>query len=174
MSKDPSEEPKAHNSHHGHGCSDHATFRECCLEAMKVSKLRVTKPRLAVIECLERTDIPLSPKSIFEAVKASDEGCEIDQVSVYRILEALNQLGLIHQIFPSGDYLKCHSIHTADSSHVMLNCLACGKADELPLHKGQLDSLFSAIAQEAGFSARSHIVQVNGMCQECTLRRELP
>ena len=65
------------------------------LHVLKSNKLRVTQSRIAVATILiKNEDQALSPEEIFQKIDASKK-LHCDQVSVYRILATLEELGLV-------------------------------------------------------------------------------
>ena len=167
MTSPTSKAPHHHRRHHPSEKCGSEAFTHHCVEAFKAAKMRVTKPRLAVIDCLAHTDVPLSPREIFENVKAEEFSEEVDQVSVYRIVETLSQLGLVHQIFPSGNYVRCQSSHRENSSHITLHCQTCGKTSELELGVELLKPLYNEARTQKHFTVVNSILQINGTCSNC-------
>lgn len=153
------------HEHHAIDCNG-KSFQDLAFEALKEADLRITKPRLAVIECLGRSEIPLSPKNIYETVLKKGD-VKIDQVSVYRILEAFAQLQLIHQVFPSGDYLPCTTRCEHDPNHIILNCTKCGKVTEIHLDWNDIHKIFENIKNNFNFEPAKQIFQIDGICAQC-------
>ncbi|MGY3804841.1 Fur family transcriptional regulator [Pigmentibacter ruber] len=153
------------HSSHGDHCNG-KSFKELAFEAMKENNLRITKSRLAVIQCLENSKVPLSPKSIFDSL-LKDYNIKIDQVSVYRILEAFIQLKLIHQVFPSGDYLSCHTRCEENPNHIILNCIKCHKVMEVHLDIETISSILLSIQEKFQFEPINHMFQIDGNCEQC-------
>ncbi|KAB8033255.1 Fur family transcriptional regulator [Fluviispira multicolorata] len=153
------------HAHHEKGCNG-KSFYDIAVSSLKDSKYRITKPRLAVIECLADSKIPLSPKCIFENVQRK-KNLNVDQVSVYRILETLMLLGLVHQVFPSGEYLSCSTQCETNPNHIMLNCTQCGKVEEIHLEWSFIYKIFERIKTLSQFEPKKHILQIDGICSQC-------
>ncbi|WP_186645052.1 Fur family transcriptional regulator [Fluviispira vulneris] len=153
------------HAHHAEGCSG-KSFYDIAVSSLKEAKCRITKPRLAVIECLADSAVPLSPKSIYEKVQTKNN-LNVDQVSVYRILEALTKLGLVHQVFPSGEYLSCNTRCEVNPNHVMLNCIQCGKVEEIHLDWSFIYKIFERVRRTSQFDAKKHMLQLDGICVKC-------
>jgi Fe2+ or Zn2+ uptake regulation protein len=154
------------NTHCHHIHCNGKSFQKIANETLKSVNFKITKPRLAVINCLETAKKPLSPKNIFEQIKQKNES-KIDQVSVYRVLESLTQLGLVHQIYPSGDYVSCHTSCEKKPSHILLNCSKCNETLEMQLEWNFIESIFEKIKISAKFNPIGHMMQINGICVEC-------
>jgi Fe2+ or Zn2+ uptake regulation protein len=155
---------KAHE-HHSSTCNG-KLFQDFAFDALKAAQFRITKPRLAIIGCLAHSEVPLSPKNIYEnLLKNSD--IKVDQVSVYRILETFTQLNLIHQVFPSGDYLPCTTRCEKNSNHIILNCTKCGKVTEVDLEWHNINMIFENVKNKFHFQPAKQMFQIDGICHEC-------
>jgi len=86
-------------------------FEELCVNALRSSGGRVTDARRAVIHCLATATSAVSAKHVISKIEKSSKLPDIDQVSVYRILDTLVELGLVHRVFPSGDFIPCRHSH---------------------------------------------------------------
>ena len=157
----------SHKSHtqSRHSCTD--SFTEVCLNELKNMGLRVTDPRRAVIDCLASATVPMSPKAIHEAVSLLNNVKGSDQVSVYRTLETLRSLGLIHQVFPDGHFVRCHEAPHPKAPHVLMSCEHCGKTFESQINPEGLDLLLAQALKDAAFVADRYILQVTGHCIQC-------
>ena len=142
-------------------------YERACVEALRKSGARVTKPRLAVIRCLARSDNPLSARELFEAIEQQDTQDSADQVSVYRILDALAGLGMVHQVFPSGGYLPCLHHACGAQLHVLIRCSKCEQIQELDVPQETLAPVIWYLKDNVGFEADTHVFQMNGLCKSC-------
>ncbi len=154
-----------HSHHHSTSCN-RKTFVEIANESLKAASFKITKPRLAVINCLADSNLPLSPKKVFEKIKNSGDD-DIDQVSVYRALDSLREVGVIHQVFPSGDYVSCQTGCEKEPSHILTQCVSCGVISEVALGTDFIHDLFQKILTQTQFKPQSHVMQINGICAEC-------
>ncbi|APJ04015.1 Fur family transcriptional regulator [Silvanigrella aquatica] len=151
--------------HHSGYCNG-KLFKDAAFDALKAAHCRITRPRLAVIECLAQATVPLSPKNIYEYVLQNNDD-KIDQVSVYRILETFIQLNLIHQVFPSGDYLPCTTSCEKNSNHIILNCIHCGKVTEIDIDGNDILKIYEYIKNKIYFLPAKNRIQIDGMCHSC-------
>jgi Fe2+ or Zn2+ uptake regulation protein len=154
-----------HHHQHGDGCSG-KSFQQLAFDALKENNFRITKSRLALIECLANTTVPLSPKSIFDSL-INDYKIKIDQVSVYRILETFSQLNLVHQVFPSGDYLSCTTRCEHNSNHIILNCIKCSKVNEIHMDWNPIYKIFENVKEKFQFEPIKQMFQIDGICKQC-------
>ena len=135
---------------------------------LKSYGLRVTKPRLRVIQRLSETDHPVSTNDIYEGILA--DGGKIDMVSVYRILSALHELGLVHHVGVVNAYMPCQldDEHSHSSKHFV--CENCGRITEMPLDPALVQSIEEELSEQ-GYSADTVKLEVLGLCPGCKTKR---
>lgn len=148
------------------------SYAEEALSILKNRGYRITQPRRKVLELLERSETALSPYEIKDLLDAAGE--HVDTVSIYRILECLEDNHLIHRVLTSGKVHKCdleredHCVlEQADHCHHNLICRVCGAIEEV--HCPGLSPLEQAVAQQAGFKIEAHHLEFSGLCSKCVL-----
>ena len=90
-------------------------------------------------------------------------GERLAPISVYRAIEALVAAGIVHRFESRNAFFACHAGH--ETRRLVLACETCGRVAEV-----DGDRVFGAIdksAASAGFSARSAVVEVWGLCASC-------
>jgi Fe2+ or Zn2+ uptake regulation protein len=143
-------------------------FKELCIKTLRDSGARLTRPRLALIECLANSKVPLSPKVILQkTAEQLDEQETIDTVTVYRILDRFTELGLVHQVAPNGDYIACMHLACEASTHIMTHCLACQAAQEIHLPEEILAPMLWYLRSQNQFEVKKHLFQLDGICSAC-------
>ena len=139
-------------------------YEATAMGRLKSYGLRLTKPRIQVIERLAKTENPVTANDIYEGIVA--DGRRIDLVSVYRILNALHELGLVHHIGLVNAYMPCQleGEHSHSSKHFV--CESCEKIIELPSD----DNIDSQIKEELagdGYEVDTVKIEILGKCQSC-------
>jgi Fe2+ or Zn2+ uptake regulation protein len=131
---------------------------------MRTGGLRITRPRLAVIRALEGAESALSPNSLHSRIRA--EGQKIDLVSVYRILSALVELGLVHRIGSADGYRACTlgGDHSAHGQHLV--CSSCLRTLESSISDAVVSEGLRA-AKEAGYASGAVQVEIIAVCPKC-------
>lgn len=147
-----------------------SVYRDACLEALRNTGARITKARLSVIDCLGRSELPLTPAEILDHIQTSETLATIDKVSVYRVLDTLHQLGLVHQVFPSGGYVACDHTGCHSGLHIMTRCSQCGEAKEHDVPDAVLAPMRWFLQNEIHFQVGKHFFQVDGLCKKCHVR----
>lgn len=128
---------------------------------------KVTRQRKSLLECLDQATIPLSARAIMEHTERAIDMDNLDQVTVYRILETFKELGIVHQVFPSGDYLLCDHLGCHHGVHVMLHCSTCGTHEEIEIPKEIFSPMEWFLKQQMKFEPEKHLFQMNGLCFSC-------
>ncbi len=103
------------------------SISEYISELLRGSGLRMTLQRKALIEELEKSKVGLSIKDIYK--KMNSKKIKIDEASVYRTVEALKKLDLVHSL-SDGKFKLCSHIACDQSFHLSLICTSCGKVTE--------------------------------------------
>jgi Fe2+ or Zn2+ uptake regulation protein len=141
-----------------------------CIDVMKDDGARITKTRKAVIDCLSKTTQALTPQEIMKRVAASTEGVEgIDLASVYRILKYMSELGLVHQIGPGGGFFPCAHSHCGAGIHLITRCNSCENTSELHIPEDKTTSLMWYLQNEIDFIPEEHILEIKGLCSQCSV-----
>ncbi|MES2746260.1 MAG: Fur family transcriptional regulator [Bdellovibrionota bacterium] len=146
------------------------SFQEMCVKTLKESGARLTKPRMALIDCLANAKSALSPKEIFQRTESSlakEKSESIDTVTVYRILDRFAELGLVHRVAPNGDYIACTHLSCATSPHIMTRCTQCQAAAEMHIPEDIIAPLLWFMRTQKRFEPKEHLFQLDGICEKC-------
>ncbi len=112
---------------------------------------------------LDRTDEFTSAQDLHARLRAAGE--RIGLATVYSQLRALAAAGEIDSLrAESGEalYRRCGSpVH-----HHHLVCRRCGRTVELDAP--ELEALARRLGEEHGFSDLDHVVEITGLCAECS------
>jgi len=124
--------------------------------------LRITVPRLAVLEVLLRARKPQTANQI--GIKLG--GTSPNKVTIYRVLESLLEAGLVHKVF-----LRQRAWHfepadncTETQCHPHFTCTSCEKT-----HCLTEITLPMAKTPHKGFAIRHQRVQLEGLCPKCNV-----
>lgn len=131
------------------------------LEQLSERGYRLTGPRRAVAETMAGSDRALTPIEVYDTARAAYPALGL--VTVYRTLEALEDIGFIQRVHhPDG----CQAFITAPGGHQhLLLCQHCGRAT---LFEGDdLDDLMRSISRKTGYRITEHWLQLFGLCADC-------
>ena len=132
------------------------------LRILQAQGYKATKPRKLVLDVLEETEKPLSPYDIQGILRA--RGKYLNHVTIYRILDLLCSLNLVHKMLSSGGFVKC-SLDAMEGCHRFMVCQQCGAIREFA-DKG-LCQEENAFAQDFGFHTEHHLSEFSGLCSRC-------
>src|SRR5687767_15723328 len=130
------------------------------IATLREQGVRITTARRAVIAALVETDGHVTAEDVTVAVQR--QAPEIHLSTVYRTLEALEELGVVdHVHLGHGSAVY----HLAENRHQHLVCERCKKV--IHLADGLVDELAHAIDVNYRFSLRPHHFALIGLCEEC-------
>lgn len=130
---------------------------------LAASGMRDTQPRRLVLAGLKSLGKPVSHKEIHEWILGRDAAVSL--VTVYRILEKFQGLGIVHRHPSSGGVMLC-SLEGVGGHHGFLSCRSCGKVEEFA--DRELCRNEDRIAKKAGFTPHEHMSEIVGVCSSCS------
>ena len=114
--------------------------------------------RRQVIELLEREDCALTALEIDRRLPS------VGRASVYRTLEQLEQLHLVHRVDVGGEGVAFERNDPGGHHHHMV-CERCGKL--IPFSDPALERAIEGIGKRANFEITAHDVLLRGRCPDC-------
>jgi Fur family transcriptional regulator, stress-responsive regulator len=134
-------------------------------ELLRVADLRVTRPRVAVLEAVH-THPHADTETIFGAVRAGLP--EVSRQAVYDVLHALTAAGLVRRIQPSGSVARYES-RVGDNHHHVV-CRSCGVISDVDCAVGESPCLTPS--DDNGFALDEAEVIYWGMCPDCSASQD--
>jgi Fur family ferric uptake transcriptional regulator len=123
--------------------------------------LRVTRPRLAVMEALDRHP-HADADSIAEAARA--ELGTVSTQAIYDVLKAFTTVGLVRRIEPAGSPAR-FELRVGDNHHHVV-CRSCGAIADVDCAHGGAPCLTAS--DDHGFSIDEAEVTYWGICPDCS------
>ncbi len=124
---------------------------------------RLTPARLGAYAELLASKRPVSAYELIALLEDRQQR-KIAPLTVYRHLDFLIRVGLVHRLESTQSYLPCdHPEHAHESQYLL--CSSCGQADEV--ESKPLESLLHEIADQRGFHPENTVVEVRGLCGNC-------
>jgi Fur family ferric uptake transcriptional regulator len=130
-------------------------------QLLRDAHLRVTRPRLAVLEAVGRRP-HLDTESVIAAVR-EDVGM-VSHQAVYDVLRALTDAGLLRRIQPTGSVAR-YEARVGDNHHHVV-CRGCGAIADVDCATGEAPCLTAS--DDHGFSIDEAEVVYWGTCPDCT------
>jgi len=133
----------------------------------ETSGKKLTEKRQQVLETLLQANRPLSAYELTDQFnKVMD--VPILAMSVYRILDFLESVNLVHRLKSENKFMACN--HVDDSSQHQLSmfliCSSCNKVTEVNDVDNTVKSLFSQL-ELTGFSPSGSQLEISGLCCQC-------
>jgi Fur family ferric uptake transcriptional regulator len=136
---------------------------EDAIEALRASGLRLSTPRRLILEALFAADGPASATRLAREL-------EIDESSVYRNLELLEQHGLVRHVHLGHSAGLYGLVGREDVEY--LYCERCMKVTAVAPER--LDAARALIGREFGHTARLTHFALVGVCAECAREPSAP
>ncbi|MBS1694887.1 MAG: transcriptional repressor [Actinobacteria bacterium] len=134
--------------------SDHA-------EQLRLAALRVTRPRVAVLEAVH-THPHADTETIFGTVRGALP--DVSRQAVYDVLNALTAVGLVRRIQPSGSLAR-YEARVGDNHHHVV-CRSCGVIEDVDCAVGEAPCLTAV--DDNGFVVDEAEVIYWGLCPDCS------
>lgn len=126
---------------------------------LKSAGLRITQPRIAILDTLIRRDRPISIEQIHREL--TDEACDL--VTVYRCLAAFEELGLVRRcFFHNGTSL--YEINLNNAPHYHIVCRVCGNVERID---ASLTESVERMLRDRGYEQVTQIIEFFGVCPAC-------
>lgn len=149
-----------YNSHDHHACIHTAVARAQTLCAEQGARL--TPVRQRVLELVWANHKPVGAYDLLPTLAA--EGFNSAPPTVYRALDFLLELGLVHRISSLNAFVGCdHPGHAHPSCFFV--CRSCGKAQELD--PKQVEQISRQAEATLGVKVEQQITELTGLCPQC-------
>lgn len=125
---------------------------------LKDATFKVTRPRLAVLKTFSADCKPLNAEDIFRITKDT-----IDQVTIYRILKAFEEKGIIRKV----DLRQVSAFYELNNHHHHITCKDCGIIENFELCK--INSLSKKVLKSSTKfnTITDHSLEFFGLCKSC-------
>lgn len=131
-----------------------------------MTEVRTTPQRRAVREALAAADEFVSAQELHDRVRAG--GVQVGLATVYRALAGFADSGEADVMqSPEGETLYRACVTTGHHHHLV--CRVCGSTRELSAQV--VEEWTNRVGQDHGFTEVSHVVDLAGICADCTARR---
>lgn len=133
----------------------------------KAHGARLTNKRKHVLSGLLQSNRAMSAYELVDYCR-EQFGEKIPPMSVYRILEFLEEEHLVHKLNLANKYIACSHI-ACDHDHGVqqfLICSQCQRVEEIKIDKAMIELLKNNVEQ-AGFDLSSPQLELNCLCHNC-------
>jgi Fur family transcriptional regulator, ferric uptake regulator len=139
------------------------TWGEHARSVLRESGFKPGSARAAVIEALDAQTCCLSVQEIHDLVRRCRSAVGI--ASVYRALETLTELGLVHRLELGSGGAHYEPAQPSGDHHHHLVCGDCGKVEAFS--DDRLEHVIDNVSKTAAFRIDDHDVVLRGRCDAC-------
>lgn len=133
---------------------------------------RLTKKRKLILSSLVQSGKSLSAYELIAQCKADfDES--ISAMTMYRVLDFLQEEKLVHKLDLANKYIACSHItcdHQHDEVPMFLICNQCNSVKETSIMRAMVDELKQRIA-ESSYQLVSSQLEVFCLCEQCAAEK---
>ena len=118
--------------------------------------------RLEVLRELLRCHSPRGAYDLRDVL--AQDGRKLQPVQIYRALDSLARLRLVHRVESRNAYIACTSGPECEAPQLLI-CERCNEVTELG--DEALAAVVGIIAERTGFAVRRSLVEISGLCPAC-------
>jgi Fur family transcriptional regulator, ferric uptake regulator len=133
------------------------------IETLARSGHRSGGARTAVVELLAGQDCCLSAQQIFDRLRTG--GREVGIASVYRALELLDELELVHRLEVGDGGARYEPALPGGEHHHHVICDSCGEVTAF--EDPPLEDAIEKLAERLSHMVSTHDVIIHGRCKRC-------
>ena len=138
------------------------TWAERASRRFNEAGFRTGAARRQVIELLEGESCALTALEIDRRLS------KVGRATVYRTLEQLEELELVHRVDVGGETVAFERTDPSGHHHHMV-CVRCGRL--VPFADLELERTIHRLAEQADFEVTAHDVLLRGVCPRCQEQR---
>jgi len=149
-------------------CRDHHDHQSCMATAIAKAEQvcesrnqRFTKLRKRIFELIWQQHKPIRAYDILGQLQQDGRAAP---PTVYRALDFLLELGLIHRIESMNAFVGCNNPEQKHEGQFFI-CNNCGAFVELD--STSINSAISHSAEHSGFEIQQRTIEITGLCPEC-------
>jgi Fur family transcriptional regulator, ferric uptake regulator len=120
-----------------------------------------TRSRTAVVEVLEKAEMPVTAEDIF--LKLKELGTSTNLSTVYRTLELLESKALLEKSIMTGSKARYQLVCNGHRHHVV--CTGCHKM--ISIVGCPLEVIEKNISETTKFDITGHKLELYGLCPDC-------
>jgi Fur family transcriptional regulator, ferric uptake regulator len=126
--------------------------------------------RRALLELLDGQECALTAVEIEDALRPretdrSAAGRPVSRASVYRILDELEQLGLVQRVETGQAMVRYERVCEQEEHHHHLVCDECGLV--MPFSDAALERAIGKLSERVPLKVSEHEIVLHGSCRDC-------
>jgi len=139
------------------------SWRDHALDGLRAAGLRRGEARSTIVAYIGTQTCCRSAHEIHDGIRG--QGGRIGIASVYRVLDQLAELRLVHRVDIGDGVTRYEAAHADGDHHHHLVCDDCGKVEAFS--DDSLEIALARIAGRRGYDMDTHEVVLHGACGDC-------
>jgi Fur family ferric uptake transcriptional regulator len=120
--------------------------------------------RTAVVEALAQHGCAVNALELEEELRRRE--VRVGRASVYRALEALEELGLVQRFEATRGIASYERVDPSGHHHHHAICRRCGRME--PFENPELEQAIGQVSEQVPFEIAEHDVVLRGLCERCS------
>lgn len=145
---------------------DLAAYIEEAKKRLRVNGGRVTESRIQTLQLIYTAKKPVGALEIEKRLNKKLAKA-VDRATVFRMLNAFTDLGLIHRVEDASAYIPCKHFDCSHGYHVVLSCERCGACEEVELPERMFEDTRQYCTEHFSFAISDRHAQLEGVCNKC-------
>ena len=150
-------------------CSNHNKCVEIALHNAEnlclKQQINFTPLRNQILQLIWENHIPLTIHEILKKLK--ENNMDIKPISVYRILDFLQEYGLVHKLASQNSFIGCSHPNQSHNCYFII-CKKCYKVEE-GCENENLFEIHKSLSKKK-FLPQHITLEIQGVCLECQLK----
>jgi Fur family transcriptional regulator, ferric uptake regulator len=139
------------------------TWAASAARALSDAGYRRGGARRAILELLDEQTCALSAVEIERAL--SDRRREVSRASVYRVMEELEEIGLVQRVEIGQGIVRYEPVRDGHGHHHHLVCDRCGRLE--PFTDEGLERAIRRLSERLPVQVSEHEIVLHGACEDC-------
>ena len=134
-------------------------------KVLKEKGYKITPARLAILDVLNNTKLPLTAEEVYIELKKQKKHKEINEATVYRTLSLFENGKILKKI----DFRKGSAyFELADHHHHHIVCIKCEVVEDF--HSNDVEKALGKVVHNSSkfISINDHSLELFGVCKNCS------
>jgi Fur family ferric uptake transcriptional regulator len=140
-----------------------ADWRPHALARLESAGFKRGGARRAVIDALAAEPCAVTALELDDRLRRGRR--RVGRASVYRVLEELTALGLVHKLDLGTETARYERVEPGGDHHHHMVCDRCGRV--LPFSDPALERAVTKVTGDSSFEVRDHEIVLHGACEMC-------
>ena len=140
-----------------------ASWTDHALRTLAGAGHRGSRPRTEVLEAVASLGCAMTAREIAELLR--ERGSTVGLASIYRALDLLDRLGLVHRMDVGEGVARYEPAYPSGEHHHHIVCDSCG--DVVPFEDEALERAIDRLSKRVDFAIAAHDVTLHGECPVC-------